>query len=342
MRQVWIPLLNGLVVVSGCAHSKPAATAASPSSAKSSVPSVAITQSSPKKPGLIQVALHARVGAMKIERQPLDEVIQAIREDTGQNITVDWQALQAAGVTHDRVVTADLSRLTLDEALDKLLASVGVGDRLGYTVGDGTVTIGTAKPPEVQVALDVSVGPMNVEGRSLSDVIGAVREQSGQSIFVNWRALDAIRVTRDLPVTADLSHLTLAKALDKLLTEVGGSQERLGYTIDDGVITISTQKDLGKNTLTRVYDVRDLLKNRATRDADLTALTKRFKGIDPLSWRDAGGTIGSIRELQGQLIITQTPEVHKRIAGEIEALLPDQPEKQQFPILNSRAEPAKK
>jgi hypothetical protein len=279
---------------------------------------------------------------MKVERRPLDEVIQAIREDTGQNITVDWQALQAAGVTHDRVVTADLSRLTLAEALDKLLASVGLGDRLGYAVNDGTLTVGTARPPEVQVALDARVGLMKIEGRPLGDVIEALRKDSGQSIFVNWRALASARVTRDLPVTTDLSHLVLATALDKLLVEVGGSQERLGYVVSDGVITISTQKDLGRNTVTRVYDVRDLLKNRATRDADLAALTKRFQGIDPLSWRDAGGAIGSIRELQGQLIITQTPVVHMRIVREIEALLPDQPEQQQFPILNTRAEPAKK
>jgi hypothetical protein len=181
---------------------------------------------------------------------------------------------------------------------------------------------------------------MRPQGRPLGDVIADLRADTGQNIFVNWRALSSIRVKKDLPVTTDLSHLTLAEALDKLLSEIGGSQERLGYQVEEDVVTISTLRDLGKNTITRVYDVRELLKKPETREADLAALIKRFHGIDPLSWKDAGGEIGSIRELQGQLIITQTPEVHKRVINELEELLPDQP--RQFPLLNTRAEPARK
>jgi hypothetical protein len=37
--------------------------------------------------------------------------------------------------------------------------------------------------------------------------------------------------------------------------------------------------------------------------------------IEPDSWRDAGGTVGSISELAGLLIITQTPKAHERIAN---------------------------
>jgi hypothetical protein len=197
------------------------------------------------------------------------------------------------------------------------------------------------QPRIIRVAMNARVGQMRLIGRPLADVISELRANTGQNIFVNWKALEAIRVKRDLPVTTDLSSLTLSEALDKLMREIGGSQERLGYQVDDDVVTVSTLRDLGKNSLTRVYDLHELLKNRATREADLAALVKRFQGIDPLSWRDAGGEVGAIRELQEQLIITQTPEVHMRIIHEIEELLPDE-ERQQFPPLNSRAEPARK
>jgi hypothetical protein len=197
------------------------------------------------------------------------------------------------------------------------------------------------QPSAIRVALNARVGQLRPAGRSFSDVVDELRDNTGQGIFVNWRALESIRVTRKLPVTTDLSSLTLAEALDKLLQEVGGTHERLGYTVDDDVVTISTLKDLGRNTLTRVYDVRDLLKDPATRAEDLAALLKRFQGIDPLSWRDAGGNIGAIRELQGQLIITQSPDVHARIVHELEELLPGQP-RPQFPMLDSRPAPAKK
>ena len=36
--------------------------------------------------------------------------------------------------------------------------------------------------------------------------------------------------------------------------------------------------------------------------------------VDPESWREAGGTVGSIREFNGQLVVTQTPVAHDRIA----------------------------
>lgn len=35
--------------------------------------------------------------------------------------------------------------------------------------------------------------------------------------------------------------------------------------------------------------------------------------IDPTSWRAAGGEVGAIRHLHGQLVVTQTAEVHKQI-----------------------------
>ncbi|MGH7215040.1 MAG: type II secretion system protein GspD, partial [Tepidisphaeraceae bacterium] len=37
--------------------------------------------------------------------------------------------------------------------------------------------------------------------------------------------------------------------------------------------------------------------------------------IAPDSWRDSGGSVGSLRELSGQLIVTQTPENHRELQG---------------------------
>src|SRR5207253_3432381 len=60
-----------------------------------------------------------------------------------------------------------------------------------------------------------------------------------------------------------------------------------------------------------VFDVRDLLKPTANSDKPpeqrVTELLDLIKTtVAPDSWRDAGGTVGSIRELNGQLIIIQT------------------------------------
>ena len=42
--------------------------------------------------------------------------------------------------------------------------------------------------------------------------------------------------------------------------------------------------------------------------------------VAPDSWRDNGGTVGSIRELQGQLIVTQTPENQRQLVNLLEQL----------------------
>jgi hypothetical protein len=125
--------------------------------------------------------------------------------------------------------------------------------------------------------------------------------------------LETERVTRDLPVTIDLSNLSLGHALDKLLSQIGGVYAHLGYEIDQGVVTISTSQDFAKDVIAIVYDIKAPAK-------DLEAIKRRISGIDPLSWKTAGG-IAEIDEFQSQLVITQTREIHARIAAELKDVL---------------------
>ncbi len=182
------------------------------------------------------------------------------------------------------------------------------------------LTSRTSAAPENQM-LSMKASVHSFHGTPLSEVVDALRTSTGQNIFVHWKGLESAKVTRSLPVTVDLSDLTLGQSLDRLLAEVGGEYAHLGYTIDDGVITISTQIELAKNVETRVYDVRRGLPNQATRQQDLAQILARVHGIDPLSWKAAGGEIGDVKELSGQLIVTQTPAVHQRIETELKDLI---------------------
>ena len=170
--------------------------------------------------------------------------------------------------------------------------------------------------------LNQKVGELAFHGTQLAGAIDALSKASGRSIFVNWQALEKIRVVKTLPVTTDLSNRTVREALDKLMADVGGSQARVAYTSFDQRAVISSADDLQINVATRVYDIRQGIRGDATRNADIAAIMNRVCGIDPLSWRDAGGRVGSVRELAGQLIVTQTPEVHRRIADELKDILP--------------------
>jgi hypothetical protein len=164
--------------------------------------------------------------------------------------------------------------------------------------------------------LDRSVGQLQISGTALADIIAQLQQATDCDILVNWRALQEVRVTRDLPVTIDLSNLPLSEALAKLLDHVGGLYTHLVYDMDRDTVFITTFEETSKNLITRVYDVRSELKNEPAGKQKMAALVRRVKGVVPLAWRSTGG-YGAIDAMDGQLIITQTPEIQQRIAAEL-------------------------
>ncbi len=167
---------------------------------------------------------------------------------------------------------------------------------------------------------------------AFSDTISFLRDTGKLNIYVNWKALEAAGIDRNTPITMSVVNVTYAKTLQLVLTEAGG--KTLGYSIDDGVITISTVEDLGSATVTKAYDIRDLLAgvqelpkstdhaNPSTQPAGVSELSDQIISlitdtVDTNSWKANGGNLGSIRYLSGQLIITQSAENLEQI----EALL---------------------
>jgi len=99
------------------------------------------------------------------------------------------------------------------------------------------------------------------EGKKLKGVIQEIQEKTGSNLVVNWAALEAAGVEEDLPVALSLKEIPAEKAMKLVLQQAGGSAqlEPLDFEISDGVVKLSTRRDLQRATETRVYDVRDLL-----------------------------------------------------------------------------------
>jgi general secretion pathway protein D len=215
----------------------------------------------------------------------------------------------------------------------------------------------------VLAQLEKRLPEVRLDGVPFTDVIDFLRDVTSANIFVNWRALEASQVDKNTPVTALLRDVKFAKALSTILNDVGGATVKLGYTIDEGVITISTIDDLSKNVVTQVYDIRDIIVDipdfanapsfnlssttsgtgtgtsggtssgsstglfsntssgsgssgtpgitRADRIAQIITLIQDT--VSSETWKDNGGNVGSIKELSGQLIVTQTPESQRQL-----------------------------
>ncbi|MFP4104880.1 MAG: hypothetical protein ACLFVU_02225 [Phycisphaerae bacterium] len=112
---------------------------------------------------------------------------------------------------------------------------------------------------ETRQKLNKRIPQLNFDGIAFKDVIDFLRDVSGVNIYVKWTMLQNAGIDQDTEVTVNLRDITLEKALRTILDDIGGIVTPLSYIIDDGVIEISTAEDLRQNTVTRVYDIRDLI-----------------------------------------------------------------------------------
>ena len=214
---------------------------------------------------------------------------------------------------------------------------------------------GAAQPTESEAKratgkrMRATVGSMNLSGSQFKDVVQFLRDVGNVSIYVNWGALQAAGIDKSSPVSVNLRNVTFEKGLRTVLEDVGGGQVDLRHDVDEGVITISTKDDLDTKTVTKVYDIRDLIArvpnfegpklsldsagNNASsglfaadgaaagrgdsRQQQVENVLDLVRGtIDRDSWANEGGTVGSIKELGGQIIVTQTAE-NQRWVGDL-------------------------
>jgi general secretion pathway protein D len=228
----------------------------------------------------------------------------------------------------------------------------------------------------LQALMDKKLPELRFNANGLADVIEFLRDVTGANIYVDWAALERASIAKDAPVTARLRDIKFSKALEIIFKSVEGEDDdhRLGYTLDEGVILITTKKELNKNVVTRRYDVNDLLfvpqdaanapslslqnagqgqtagggqggggaqqgqglfqdqgnnnqNNQQQQTQDRANRVDEIKkyitdNVDTNTWKDNGGDTGSISSspLRAVLLITQTPEAHRKIQSVLDSL----------------------
>lgn len=192
--------------------------------------------------------------------------------------------------------------------------------------------------------------PVNFEARRLDNVIDYFRNSTGLNVTVNWPALAEIGIEPDAPITLQLEQVPAETALRLVLEQVSAlsPQDPVTYSVVDGIVRISTQSSLTRNTEIRVYDIRDMLVqvptftnapqfdlasvvgggggtegggltiqegeqpeqiSREDLVARITTLIQDTVGRQD-EWVAYGGDQSSLQELNGQLIVRTTPQNH--------------------------------
>lgn len=137
------------------------------------------------------------------------------------------------------------------------------------------------------------------------------------------------------------------------VSDGGFGGDRADWAVMDGILTIASDEQIRRNTSLHIYDLRDLVveipnfedaptldlnavlqsgqggggrspfRNIQTDDRERIPLEERLEviidivvqNVDPDGWQQNGGSTGRISQLNGMLIITNTPKNHRAIQG---------------------------
>lgn len=173
--------------------------------------------------------------------------------------------------------------------------------------------------------------PAQFEANRLVNVIDYLRMETGAQFVVNWGTLEAAGIEQDSPVTLHLTPLPAEQVLKLVLQQVGGgiALDPIGYRIIEGVVHVSTQRDLDNvHHETRIYNVRDLISDSAELDsgADRESRDDRVETLHRLvliqigedGW--VGGTPSTFGFHDGDMLIKTTTEKHEKIVHLFAAL----------------------
>ena len=175
-----------------------------------------------------------------------------------------------------------------------------------------------AKPSAPEEAIERRIDDINFADMTLQQAIGAIAAKAGTTITVDWASLKGTDAEPTTKVRGRLMDVSVRAALQHLFTDVGATAP-LTVRIDKDTVQITTIA-AGLVSETRVYNVGPQLERIA---AEMAATTPKgppagdlreaaadnlihmiSQHIAPESWRDAGGTAGSISITGARLSIT--------------------------------------
>src|SRR5437763_1126364 len=87
--------------------------------------------------------LNSTLPEVKLEGVAFSDALDFLRDISGVNMTINWKALETAGVSKEAPVTLRLRAVSLRKALQMVLSEAGGGDTLSYDIDEGVVEVTT-------------------------------------------------------------------------------------------------------------------------------------------------------------------------------------------------------
>lgn len=219
--------------------------------------------------------------ALKFDAQPFEEVIEQLGALTGLNIVPNWAALEAVGIEKDAEVTLRLQNVTFEKAMRTILETIGAGEtELAYEIDEGVIQISTKDDLSRRTIVRVY---------NIQDLIISVPTFRGRQINLN-------QIGQNQGRAGGLGGGQFLQGGG--VGGGGGGGGGGGQGLFGGGGAGGGQGD------DEEQDDTDPLE-------PIVQLIQQT--IDPESWREAGGNVGSIQSLNQQLVVTQTATAHQEL-----------------------------
>lgn len=158
-----------------------------------------------------------------------------------------------------------------------------------------------------RVALEQKITRLELHGQTLEEALEAIAQNQKFNLWVKWNQLAAAGVDRKAKIRLPLNNVSVAKALEMVLSEAATTAE-IQHSVQDEYVVIAPARDLPGPLELKTYDVKDLVgSNRQTAFKLINTIKST---IDPKVWKDP---LHHIRESQGRLIIMTNTRNHRAI-----------------------------
>ncbi len=247
----------------------------------------------------VREKLQRRLPEVRADGIPFEAVLDVFRDTADVPVFVRWKAVEAAGVKHDAPVKFSARNVTAARMLGALLdtASPAPGT-LAYEIEAGAVVVTSAE--------DLALRMISTQAYDVRDIITVIPDFTAPSPSLAQRLASDEELKRLRTVVADVDiALAASKAGEghPVTVQLKAHQDAVRQQIAkrEAEIKSNAEQSTAEEGPTR----RELVEQ-------ITSLVRDT--VDPASWIENGGRIGQIREIGGQLIVTQSPSGHDGIA----------------------------
>jgi hypothetical protein len=163
--------------------------------------------------------------------------------------------------------------------------------------------------------------PLEYNEQPFNEIISMLQDEYELPILIDQKALEAVAISLDAPVTINLRNMSLRSALNLILRQP--ALDGLVYTIDNEVLMITTEDYANDRLVVAVYRVDELVKDEVNyapgQPGPYSPLVQVITScVANHTWAINGSGEGQIHLMPpGILVVSQTKQVH----AEVEALL---------------------